>query len=138
MVLITCIDEKNGMLFNNRRQSRDKILTNRVLDIVNDNKLWITSFSQDLFDIVEAKNIITDNDFINKIGKNDYCFIEDVIPSSIINNVDKVIIYNWNRHYPADQYFDISLEGWTLTSEYEFTGTSHEKITEKIYIRREG
>ena len=138
MVLITCIDEKNGMLFNNRRQSRDKILNNHILSKVNDNKLWITSFSQDLFDIVEAKNIIIDNDFVDKIGKNDYCFIEDVIPSSVIDNVDKMIIYNWNRHYPADQYFDISLEGWTLTSEYEFTGTSHEKMTEKIYIRRNG
>ena len=29
LVIIACVDEKGGMLFNNRRQSKDKELINR-------------------------------------------------------------------------------------------------------------
>ena len=34
-----------------------------------------------------------------------------------------------------DKYFNINLEGWRVVSEDEFSGFSHEKITEKIYVR---
>lgn len=137
MILIVCIDENNGMLFNNRRQSRDKILLSRILEIAKDEKLWITKFSRDMFDIIENKNIIIDDKCIDNAAENDYCFIENVDISTIIEKVNKIILYNWNKNYPADKYFNISLENWVISSEDEFTGSSHERITEKIYIRRD-
>ena len=137
MILIVCIDENNGMLFNNRRQSRDKILLSRILEIAKDEKLWITKFSRDMFDIIENKNIIIDDKCIDNAAENDYCFIENVDISTIIEKVNKIILYNWNRNYPADKYFNISLENWVISSKDEFTGSSHERITEKIYIRRD-
>ena len=137
MILIVCVDENNGMLFNNRRQSRDKILLSHIMEIVKDENLWITSFSQDMFDIVENKNILIDNECINKASKNEYCFIENIDVNAIIEKVDKIILYNWNRKYPADKYFDVSLEDWNLISQNQFIGSSHENITEKIFIRRD-
>ena len=137
MILIVCIDENNGMLFNNRRQSRDKILLSRILEIAKDEKLWMTEFSQDMFDIIKNKNIVIDNECTDKAAENDYCFIENVDISTIIEKVNKIILYNWNRNYPADKYFNISLENWVISSEDEFSGSSHERITEKIYIRRD-
>lgn len=136
MILIACIDERNGMLFNNRRLSRDRILLNHIIEITKNEKLWITNFSQDLFDNIENKNIIIDNECIKKANKNEYCFIENIDISTFFESVDKVILYNWNRHYPADMYFNVSLDNWVLNFENEFTGSSHEKITEKIYVRR--
>lgn len=135
MVIIICVDEKNGMLFNNRRQSKDRILTDHILEKTKNEKLWITSFSEDIFDVNAADNIIIDNQFIEKIEKEDYCFIENIDVNTIIDKVDKIILYNWNRHYPADKYFNINLDGWVVVSEDEFSGFSHEKITEKIYVR---
>ena len=45
-------------------------------------------------------------------------------------------MFRWNRDYPADTYFDLSLEsGWTRTETSEFAGSSHETITKEIYIR---
>ena len=49
MILIVCIDEKNGMLFNNRRQSKDRNLIEHILKKIDSKKLWITDFSRDLF-----------------------------------------------------------------------------------------
>ena len=44
MILVICIDENGGMLFNNRRQSQDKILRERLLSLVKDSKLMMNSF----------------------------------------------------------------------------------------------
>ena len=47
----------------------------------------------------------------------------------------QVVLYKWNRVYPADQYFAMDLSGWKLVETVEFPGSSHEKITEERYER---
>lgn len=135
MILIVCVDEKNGMMFNNRRQSKDRILSEHILKIVDNKKIWMNSYSKSAFEGQESLNITVDDNFIEKIDKNEYCFVENIDANTIINKVDKIIVYNWNRHYPADRYFNINLEEWVVDSENEFQGSSHEKISEKIYVR---
>lgn len=135
MILIVCVDEKNGMLFNNRRQSRDKKIIERIVEQTKNKKLWITSFSQELFNDSEANNLIIDDNIATKMGKEDYCFVENIEIKTIIEKIDKIILYNWNRSYPADRYLEINLEKWVVESEEEFAGHSHAKITQKIYIR---
>lgn len=137
MILIACVDNNNGMLFNNRRQSRDRKLTQNIIDLVADQKLWVNNFSKDIFGEEKPTNLIIDDDFINKIKKEDYCFIEDISTKEIENKADKIVIYNWNRNYPADKYFEINLDSWVLESETDFIGNSHEKITQKIYVKGE-
>lgn len=135
MVLITCVDEKNGMLFNNRRQSRDRILIEHIFGLIGNKRLWINSFSKELFESQKNNNLTVDDNFISKINKDEFCFIENISPVTLEDKTDKIILYNWNRAYPADRYFDIQLENWILQSEKDFVGSSHEKITERIYIR---
>ena len=48
MNVIICLDDNNGMLFNNRRQSRDKALLSDVFDNLRGEKLFITLFSEKL------------------------------------------------------------------------------------------
>ena len=48
--------------------------------------------------------------------------------------VERVVLYRWDRAYPADLYWDLSLEGWTLARREEFPGFSHEIITKEVYI----
>ena len=137
MIIIACVDNDMGMSFNNRRLSRDKVVTKHIIDLVANKKICINNFSKDLFEDYNLDNLIIADEFINKIGKDDYCFIENVIPTEIENKADKIIIYNWNRKYPADLYFNINLDNWVLEKEIDFIGNSHDKITQKIYIRGE-
>lgn len=136
MIIIACVDEKSGMLFNNRRQSKDSVLTKHIVQLVGENKLWINRFSSSIFEEYIGQNVIVDDEFLSKIGENEYCFIENISPDSIKDKVNKIILYNWNRHYPADKFWDLSQECWTLVSEHNIVGSSHEKITERIYVRR--
>lgn len=133
MKLIFCIDNKNGMMFGGKRQSRDKILYENILAKVNGSRLWMSSYSAPLFS-GESKILIDDN-YEAKAEENDYCFIED--KGYQINECKEIIIYKWNRLYPSDKTLNIDLKanGFKLTSKRDFKGNSHEKITEEIYER---
>ena len=131
MILIYCIDERNGLLFNNRRQSRDRVLIERIMNFAN-GKMFINGFSKKLFD---GYDVTVSNDFLSLAKDGDYCFVEDA--DADIIKAEKVILYNWNRHYPSDKKFNFDLikAGFTLVSTDEFTGSSHDKITEQIYVK---
>ena len=135
MKLIVCVDEAMGMMFNNRRQSRDGVLIEHILDLVDDKKIWITAFSESLFKF-KTEYILFEEKPID-VGDEDFCFVENIAPSGLEESVDEIILYNWNRSYPSDMKFDICLDNWILVSEVEIKGSSHEKITERIYKKGE-
>ena len=62
-----------------------------------------------------------------------YCFAENFTVNE--EDVEEIIVYKWNRLYPADTYFNIDLTGWRLAETLDFEGSSHEKITREIYVR---
>lgn len=131
MKLIICLDDKNGISFADRRQSRDKLQIEQMLKRVGSSKLYISDYSAPLFGTI-PENVVICACPLEDAGEEDYCFIECETPYD--NGFDEIIIYRWNRVYPADVKFDISLiEGKSLTSVYEFAGNSHEKIIEEVY-----
>ena len=84
MIIMVCVDDNNGMMFNKRRQSQDRVLRQRMLELAGEKKL---------------------------------------------------ILFHWNRVYPADLHSTLDLSGWNLTETEEFAGNSHEKITQERYVR---
>ena len=136
MKLIVCLDDFGGMLFNNRRQSRDRVLIEDImLDIV-DKKIYILGYSKILFEMHVGRYKIVD-DFLSLADTDAICFVENVSVKSLIDKVDSVTVYNWNRVYPRDFVFDIDLkkEGFFMASSYEFEGYSHENIRKEVYKR---
>lgn len=131
MKIIVCVDDNLGMLFNNRRQSRDQVLVEDILK--RGEKLWIHSFSEKLFEGQEDR-VIIDDDFLSKAGASDVCFVENQPLMSHIDKVEELIVYKWNRKYPSDFTLDIDLMNWKMTSQEEFVGKSHEKITRETYV----
>ena len=53
--------------------------------------------------------------------------------ASMVKEIEKVILYHWNRDYPADVYFPVDLSVWKCVETKEFAGSSHEKITRERY-----
>ena len=41
MKIIVCVDNQNGMMFNHRRQSQDRVLRKRILELTGGEKLWM-------------------------------------------------------------------------------------------------
>lgn len=87
MIMILCVDDKLGMLFNNRRQSRDKALIDNVIKLCKGKKLWMNHYSYQLFEEYNCDNIIVDDSFLEKTHRGDYCFIENISLKSIEQDI---------------------------------------------------
>ena len=134
MILIACVDDKMGMQFNRRRQSRDRLVYKRIAGLAGGSRLWMNGDSAELFSWDEEK-ISVDDDFLSLAQQGEYCFAEDAAFAGFSDKIEKIILYKWNRTYPADIVFPLSLEGWKLEQAQEFPGYSHEKITEEGYVK---
>lgn len=133
MNLIVCVDDRMGMAFHHRRQSRDRAVVERILTRTEGCKLWMTAYSMKLFPDQAA--IQKSERFWNEAGADDWCFAEEHDPAEYADTIDRLVIYRWNRRYPADIHCTLPLETWTRVSSEEFSGSSHEQITEEVYQR---
>ncbi len=134
MNIIICLDNNKGMLFNSRRQSRDKAVLADVIKNLKHSRLLISPFSEKLFSDY-SDYVIVDDSFLEKANSGDYCFVEDKTLNSHESKIESIIVYNWCRDYPADFYCDIDFNFFKLFEETEFTGNSHEKITKQVFIK---
>ena len=136
MIIIACVDDDLGMMFNHRRQSQDHVLRDRILAITNGNRLWMNHYSAKQFGTA-AEQINIDDACLTEATTGEYCFVEDADVAPFEQWAEKIILYKWNRRYPSDLKFSIPLKehGWVLSQATDFAGSSHEKITEEVYTR---
>jgi hypothetical protein len=133
MNIIVCVDKSNGMMFNNRRQSQDKELISKIIELTSGARLLMSEYSAQMF--LGNLDIVANNDFISQAQSGDFAFIEETeIPNE---SIEDIYIFNWNRDYPADKYFDFDLKanGYKRVKKIEFAGNSHKKITLEIFRR---
>ena len=104
MKILCVIEDDGGILFNHRRVSRDRILNEKILEIVGNKKLFISPFSVSLFE--NKDNIIVDDDYLEHAGEYDYCFVEDKEILAYKDNINMFYLFHWNRHYPSDFSLD--------------------------------
>lgn len=136
MIIIAAVDNHNGLMFNHRRQSRDKILQEKILEMTADSKLWINHYTEKQFiDTAACRQLNIDDNFLNKAASGEYCFVENSSLQKFEARIEKIILFKWNRDYPRDFVFDINLGSgqWKLTYSEDFAGYSHEKITMEVY-----
>lgn len=133
MTIYVCLDDKNGMLFNNRRQSRDAAVLEDIRSGI-PGLLTIDPFSEKLIRSAGIPYVLVPEDPASLSADADF-FLENRV--DIVPMASKVVIYRWNRHYPADTHWDIDLVacGFSLWETSEFAGKSHEKITKEVYTK---
>ena len=131
MIIIVCLDKKQGMMFGDRRQSKDRTLRQRILQMCEGKKLWMNGYSYKQFQ-EDSGNISVAEDFLDKAGEGEYCFVENVELKPYLKKIEQIIVYHWNRQYPSDQKIDIDLKKWKRKSIEDFQGNSHKKITEEV------
>ena len=134
MTVFLCTDDRGGMLFNKRRQSRDFAVIADIAKSVGDKILYISYFSENLLSESEI-SVISVPDPLTAAGDGSCVFIENLHISDFIHKIDTLVIYRWNKKYPYDFSLDIEPKecGYTLSETYDIVGKSHEKITKEIY-----
>ena len=87
MVIIVCLDQKNGMRFNHRRLSRDREIIKDIYKMLLDAPLYMSSQSQILFEDYDGK-IVVDPKFMEKSDM--FCFVET--SDFDTHKVDEIIV----------------------------------------------
>ena len=131
MIPIVTIDDHMGVSFNNRRQSRDSVLCDYLIEFTKDKTLWMEEYSSNLFSQFDATNIKIDCNFLVKADADDYCFIEK---KALNSKIKKLIVCRWNRVYPADTYLSLDYKKYKVRIIDEIKGKSHDKITIEEWI----
>ena len=67
MILAVCIDDRNGMLFNGRRQSQDRVLREDLVREAGGGPLWMNAYSARQFD-PPPEGLRTAEDFLEQAG----------------------------------------------------------------------
>lgn len=129
MQVIITVENRNGMLFNHRRVSRDQKVSERILAYCKEKRLWMNAYSAKLFE--NNPQICVSETFLEQ--KDAICFVEDQDVTPYLPEIDTILLFHWNRDYPADFFFTVDLSEWNRIHQEEFAGKSHEKITMEVY-----
>lgn len=160
MRIIVCVDNRMGVCFNGRRVSRDRVVSGDILEMTRGNVLWMAPGADKLFTEVlkakeeecqepgswkkiqdtgrleDEKKWKIDRNFLEKAEEKDFCFVEGENLAGYEGKITEIVLYKWNRDYPADLFFKVDLSKWRPEERKEFSGYSHEKITREIYNRQ--
>lgn len=132
MKIIVCVDDNLGVMFNHRRQSQDQVLREKILEMTSGNRFWMNGYSAKMFG--PSPGISVAEDFLDKAQEGEFCFIEETPIAGYEQSIEEIILFKWNRAYPADTYFVFPDQNkFRLIETYDFVGSSHEKITKEVY-----
>ena len=134
MIAAVCIEDRGGMRFCGRRVSRDRAQQADLIALCGGEPLWLNAGSAGLF---QGQNITVDEAFLTKAGPGQVCFVEDQPLTPVLDRLERLVVYRWNRTYPSDFKLDLDLADLVRTEQTEFPGNSHETITREIYERRD-
>lgn len=133
MKIIVCLDDNNGVLFNKRRLSADSILCQKIIDMVEDSRLWLNGYSAQLFEPTCGK-VCVDETFAQKAQAGEFCFFESQDVNTAALDAEEIIVFRWNRRYPSDVRFSqTNLLDRKLVFTEDFPGNSHDRITMEVY-----
>ena len=135
MKIIVCVDDQMGMMFNNRRQSRDRIVREDMLLLVPE-QLWVSPYTAKQFEETDQERLLVAEDFLEQAEEGEYCFVEDADITPYADKIENIILYHWKRMYPADTHFTIPLTDFALVERKDLTGNSHPDMIREIYTKR--
>ena len=107
MTIFICLDDADGLAFNHRRQSRDRILCEHIAALSQKGVLRMNTSSFPLFSGINAPNICAEDNFMQHAQPNDFCFLECADPTPHLSFASHLTVFRWNRRYPADLHFSV-------------------------------
>ncbi len=127
MILALCADNAFGMAFHGRRQSKDSAVRQRLLEL-SGGALRMSAYSARQFE----GTVYAADDYLSAARPEDWCFVENADFLPFADEIEQLVIFRWNRDYPADLHFTFP-GPWVLETVEDFPGTSHEIITQEVY-----
>ena len=127
MILAVCVDDRLGLSFGGRRLSKDRAVRQRLW-AMSGGDLRMSEYTARQFEEPVKAGL----DYLSGAKAGDWCFVENGDYESFADEIEKIVLFRWNRRYPADEFFRFS-GNWKLIGTEDFPGNSHETITMEVY-----
>ncbi len=134
MTIFVCVDDKNGMMFNKRRQSSDRVIRTKMFEMTGGKPIFMNSYSKKQFVEEDITTNVAEN-FLELAGEGDFCFVEDACLMPYYDKIKRVVLFKWNKVYPSDRKFDLNVSEMKLVNTLDFEGYSHDKITMEVWAK---
>lgn len=133
MTVCICLDKNGGRLFNRRRQSRDRRLIDDLCVFAGEAPIFASAYSAPLFSHSDRLPSVTEDPSAVPSGGIYFCEREDPLP--LLSRADTLVIYRWNKVYPADCFFthEPGELGFRPVQKTDFPGNSHNNIDREVY-----
>ena len=126
-IVALCIDKENGMLFYDKRQSSDREVRKMICSMTD--KIYVDEYTalQFVEPYLKEQLVVVEHPEAIKKG---LAFIER---SEIPEDADMIVIFKWDKKYPATTLFNFRLDGYRKVRKKKFRGFAHEKIEMSVY-----
>lgn len=129
--LVLCIDDKCGLAFNRRRQTKDRVQREHLKIQLGDTPLYLTPYTAKLMKTEPAWEELPE-----QFPEDGAIWVEREDPENLMKQADRVLLYRWNRSYPGDVFTGLPADaGFQLMTEEHFEGSSHDDICCEVYER---
>jgi len=135
--VIVIVDDRMGTEYNRRPLSRDRKLIRDLLFLTGPAPLYADARLLSLFPENDRHSVRVSDDPFADAGPGEYVLAGGRPLSDIQDQIEELILYRWNRHYPSDKRLDLDPDAWTLMQYASFAGSSHPRISREIY-KKEG
>lgn len=135
MILAFCVDDQGGLAFNHRAAEPGPSAGGGFAGGGRARPVFCLPYSAGLFD----PGAVTVVDAPGAVSADGILFLENTDPAAYIPHAEELLLYRWNRLYPADLTLNGTPVQWgyRLQDTTNFAGTSHEKITRERYVKKE-
>lgn len=121
-----CTDKDGGLTFFSNRQSSDREVRHRLLEMAS--PLYVDEYTATQFRDDDRTNLKVDNNW--KDIPDAFVFIER---ADIPEDTGKIIIFRWHKKFAADRFLHFDFTGWKRVKKEDFEGYAHEKVTMEVY-----
>ena len=127
MILAVCVENRMGISFMGKRLSKDRLLREKLVSMAG-GSLRMSVYSGKQF----GPGVYMAPDYLSEAGPGDWVFAENAEYLDYADRIERIVLFKWNRDYPADVYFSFPGD-WSMVSSEDFPGNSHETITMEVY-----
>ncbi|WP_305151049.1 hypothetical protein [uncultured Dubosiella sp.] len=127
MRVFLCVDQNNGLLFNERRPSRDREVVADIERTLQGEPIAMSAYSGKLFEGMDNVQVTDDFQGCENV------FLE----ADDLANLDfnTLVVYRWDKVYPADVALSYDLKSLKLDDVSVIKGYSHDEIVKEVYTR---
>ncbi|MBP0972553.1 MAG: hypothetical protein J5851_01450 [Oscillospiraceae bacterium] len=133
MVLITCVDQKNGLGFNGRRQTSDSAVYADICKYAEDHFCGIDMASDTMLALENYLKLTGQEEHPLFTEPKEARFAELDDCKGLDDIYEMLILYRWDKTYPADIRLEIGMQNYALVEQHEMVGSSHKKIVREVY-----